>query len=133
MMNSYLAAYYTHVTCATLSITFFLVRGLWMFTANDLLQHRLVKVSPHIIDTILLLSAIVLTILIRQYPFLNGWLTAKVFALIAYIVLGTIALKRGRTLTTRAIAFAAAILSFGYIVSVAIYHHTLGIFVWLVY
>ena len=61
-----------------------------------------------------------LTITIKQYPLTDGWLTAKVVALLAYIVLGVIALKRGATKQTRVFAFAAALFVFAYIVLVAV-------------
>lgn len=131
-MTGYLVTYYIHVTCVILSGSFFVVRGFWMLTRSSILQHRLVKVLPHIIDTVLLGSAIVLTVIIEQYPLVNSWLTVKVVALIIYILLGVAAL-RGKTSLIRGAAFAAAILTFGFIVSVAWYHHPLGIFVWLAY
>jgi len=128
-MTTYAIAWYTHVTCAVLSISFFVVRGAWMFTGNSLLEHKLVKILPHVIDTILLAAAVALTIIISQYPFVNTWLTVKLFALIAYIVLGVVALRRGKTMKVRAAAFVAAVLMFAFIVSVAWYHYPLGIFV----
>lgn len=131
-MTGYLVTYYIHVTCVILSGSFFAVRGFWMLTRSPILQHRLVKVFPHIIDTVLLGSAIALTVIIEQYPFVNSWLTVKVVALIAYILLGVAAL-RGKTPLVRGSMFAAAILTFGFIVSVAWYHHPLGILVWVVY
>lgn len=129
---SYTIAFYTHVSAAAISISLFAVRGYWMLTGNPLLQARVTRVAPHVVDTILLGSAIILTVILNQYPFVNTWLTVKFFALIAYIVLGTVALKRGRTLAIRSSALVAAVAVFGFIVSVAWYHHPLGIFVWLV-
>jgi len=124
----YIIVLATHMSCAALSITFFILRGVWMLQHREILHHPLVKVMPHIIDTILLLSALTLTMLIGQYPFIDNWLTAKFFALIGYIVLGTIALKGGRTLKTRAFALAGAVLLFCFILSIAYFHHPLGIF-----
>lgn len=124
----YLVVLATHMSCAALSITFFILRGIWALQNREILHHPVVKVTPHVIDTILLLSALTLTVTISQYPFVDHWLTAKFFALIGYIILGTIALKRGRTQIIRSIALCGAILLFGYIVSVAYYHHPLGIF-----
>jgi uncharacterized membrane protein SirB2 len=94
-----------------------------MFTESPQLQRRWVSIVPHVIDTILLASAIALTVLIQQYPLVNGWLTAKVLALVIYIGLGTLALKRGKTKTVRTAAWLAALLTFGYIVAVAVYHN----------
>lgn len=83
---------------------------------------------PHVIDTVLLSSAIGLVIVVQQYPFVHDWLTAKLFALIVYIVFGSIALKYGATRRIRITAFAAALAVFAYIVSVALSHHPLALF-----
>lgn len=115
----YYAIKHLHVTCVVLSAAGFMLRGLWMMTGNPLLQHRLTRVMPHIIDSLLLLSAITLAVMIQQYPFAAGWITAKVFGLLAYILLGTVALKRGRRMGIRATAFAAALVVYAWIVSVA--------------
>ncbi len=115
----YYAIKHLHVTCVVLSAAGFMLRGLWMMTGNPLLQHRLTRVLPHIIDSLLLLSAITLAVMIQQYPLAAGWVTAKVFGLLAYILLGTVALKRGRSMGIRASAFAAALLVYAWIVSVA--------------
>jgi uncharacterized membrane protein SirB2 len=62
---------------------------------------------------------------LQQYPLVHGWLTAKFFALIAYIVLGTLALKRGKTKARRIAAWIAALLVFGYMAAVAVAHDPL--------
>lgn len=85
-----------------------------------MLTRRWVRVVPHAVDTVLLASAIALAVMIEQHPLVHGWLTAKVIGLIAYIVLGTLALKRGRTPAIRLTAFCGALLVFSYIVAVAI-------------
>lgn len=115
----YYAIKHLHVTCVALSAAGFLLRGLWMMTGSSLLQHRLTRVLPHVVDSLLLLSAITLAAMIQQYPFAAGWVTAKVFGLLGYILLGTIALKRGRSMGIRLSAFIAALLVYSWIVSVA--------------
>jgi uncharacterized membrane protein SirB2 len=87
-----------------------------------------VRYLSYTIDTVLLTAALMLATLLRQYPFVHGWLTVKVLLLVVYIVLGTFALKRGRSRRVRAICFAAAVLVYLFIVSVARAHHPLGIF-----
>ena len=74
---------------------------------------------PHVIDTALLASAVALAVTIRQYPGTSAWLTAKVAGLVAYIVLGTIALKRRKSRRVRIAAFYGALAVFVYIVGVA--------------
>jgi uncharacterized membrane protein SirB2 len=116
---SYLAVKHLHVTCVVLSLALFVVRGLWMMAGSFMLQRGWVKVLPHVIDTLLLAAGIAASIMIRQYPFVADWLTAKVFGLIAYITLGTLALKRGRTRGQRIGFWLASLATFGYIVAVA--------------
>ena len=86
---------------------------------STLFVHRLTRILPHIIDTFFLASAVWLAVSIHQYPFTDAWLTAKIFGLIAYIVLGSIALKRAVTVQGRIIAFSGALLVYTWVVSVA--------------
>lgn len=111
---------YVHVTCVVLSGAGFFIRGVWMIRESPWLQKKWVRVLPHIIDATLLVSAILLTLQIRQYPFVHGWLTAKVLALIAYIVIGAIGLKYGKTRKIRITAWLIAMVVFFYIVLVAL-------------
>jgi len=118
----YLGLKHLHVTCAALSLGLFLLRGWWMVSNPARLQQRWVRIVPHVIDTVLLASAIALMFIIRQWPFYQDWLTAKVIGLVIYIVLGTIALKRGRTLRVRLVAFFSAVAVFLWIVATARLH-----------
>jgi uncharacterized membrane protein SirB2 len=120
MDMSYFALKHLHITCAILSGSFFALRGIWMLQSSPLLQRRWVRTLPHAVDTLLLGSAVWMVVISHQYPFVFSWVTAKVFALLVYIVLGSLALKRGRTRATRTAAFAAALAVFAYIVSVAL-------------
>ena len=122
----YLLLKQVHLASAVLSITGFTARGLLMLRDSPLLQSRFARIAPHIVDTILLASAIALAWLSGQYPFAQPWLTAKLLALFAYIALGMIALRRGHSKTIRAIAFALALALVLYIVSVAIARNPLG-------
>jgi len=118
-----------HVASAAASLALFVLRGAWMIGAPHRLKRRWVRVVPHVVDTVLLVSAIALAVMIGNYPGTHGWLTAKVAGLFAYIVLGSIALKRGRTRRVRIAAFAAALAMFAYIVSVAITKSPAGFWV----
>lgn len=117
---SYAALKAIHVGCVIASYALFVLRGVWMMRDSPRLRQRWAKVLPHVVDTALLTSAVLLAYTIRQYPFVAPWVTAKVLALVVYIVLGTIALKRGRTRGVRVAAWIAAQLVFFYIVSVAL-------------
>lgn len=108
-----------HMLTVLISISGFILRGIWMIRDSPHLQQRWVKIAPHINDTILLITGITLAISIQQYPFVHGWLTAKVLALLAYIGLGVITLRQGRSKQQRITAWLAAILVFTYMVGVA--------------
>tara|TARA_B100002049_G_C16008872_1_gene344875 strand:- start:425 stop:799 length:375 start_codon:yes stop_codon:yes gene_type:complete len=105
----YMMAKHIHLTAVALSIVLFIVRFLWVQINPAALQKKWVKILPHIIDTILLASAVWLCVILSQYPFVNGWLTFKLFGVVAYIILGLIALKKARTAPGRWLAFIAAI------------------------
>lgn len=109
-----------HVTCVVLSISLFAVRGTLQLQAKPWQQWRLLRLAPHIVDTVLLSSALWLAWRSGQYPFVDAWLTAKVLALLAYILLGRQALGRHTPVAQRPFYFAAALLSVGYIVGVAL-------------
>lgn len=117
---SYFALKHLHVTCVILSGLGFLTRGSLMLAGSPWLKHRLTRTLPHIVDTVLLGSAIAMAVMSGQYPFAQAWLTAKLLGLLAYIGLGTVALKRGRTPAIRARFFLMALLSYAYIVGVAL-------------
>lgn len=119
---------YIHMSCVVLSISGFVLRGWWMFRQDARLGHRLTRSLPHLIDTVLLGTAVAMAVMIGQYPFQAGWITAKVVGLVAYVLLGTVALKRGRTLGIRTAAFVSALLVYGWIVSVALTKNAAGWF-----
>jgi uncharacterized membrane protein SirB2 len=125
----YLLVKHLHVGMAYLSISLFILRSSLSVTASPLLQHKLVTILPHLVDTFLLLFAVLLMITIKQYPFFDTWLTAKLIALLAYIAVGSIAIKRGKTAVIRLWASIIAVLIFTYIIGAAKTHHALS---WLV-
>src|SRR5262245_55425671 len=116
----YLLIKHIHVASVVISLAGFVARGALMVAASPLLRTRFVRIAPHIVDTVLLASAIWLAWSLKQYPFVYGWLTAKVAGLVAYIGFGTLALQRGRTLEIRLIFFVLALLAAAYVVAVAL-------------
>ena len=116
----YLALKHFHITCVVLSGVGFALRGGWALAGSPLARARLTRVLPHVVDSCLLLSAIGLAWMAGQYPFVHGWLTAKIVGLLAYIGLGAMALRRGRTREIRRRYFMLALLAYAYIVSVAL-------------
>jgi len=117
-----------HVICVILSFTGFFIRGIWMLKTSPLLQRRWVKTTPHIIDTLLLASAVILAVQMRLSPFEQPWLLAKIIALVLYIWLGMVALRFGRSKRTRMLAWLSGLVTIAYIASVAVSKSVLGWF-----
>jgi len=115
-----------HISCAALSGALFASRGLMRIKASPLANHRALRLTSYVIDTILLVAAILLSLILRQYPFVDAWLTTKVLLLIVYIGLGVLTLRVARTPSGRAAALISALLTFGVIVGVAVAHRPAG-------
>lgn len=111
-----------HVTCVALSYSLFFLRGVWMLRGTLATRGRWVRIVPHMVDSVLLVSAVMLAVKLGFSPFTAPWLLAKIIALLLYIALGAIALKRGRTLGIRLAAWLSAQAVFFYIVGVAVTH-----------
>src|SRR5690606_28226536 len=107
-----------HMTMALLTFLSFFVRGIWMWRQSPLLHKRIVKILPHIIDTVLLVCAIALALVLSLSPMNQPWLMAKLMALVVYIGLGVVAIKHAKPMepSTRWIA---TVVVFLYILSVA--------------
>ena len=111
-----------HIACAALSIGLFALRGGLQLTGVAWRRWTLLRIAPHVIDTALLSAALWLISQLHQYPFVDGWLTAKFVALVAYVLLGRQALRQGQP-TGRAWGFyLAALACVAYIVGVAVTH-----------
>jgi uncharacterized membrane protein SirB2 len=119
---SYFAIRDVHITCVILSISLFVLRGGLQLAGVDWRRWKPLRFLPHIVDTVLLGSAIWLACLLHQYPFVNTWLTAKFMALVAYVLLGRQTLRAGTRMLRRAVFFGAAMVTVGYIVGVALTH-----------
>jgi uncharacterized membrane protein SirB2 len=109
-----------HVLSAGISILGFFIRGVLMMFESSLMQARWIRIIPHFVDTVLLLSAIWLAVDFGFSPTNSPWLAAKIIALLIYIGLGFVALRLGKTKQIRVTAWFAALVVFGYIVLVAI-------------
>jgi len=108
-----------HILTVLISISGFILRGIWIIKDSPRLQQRWIRIAPHINDTVLLVTGIALAINIQQYPFVHGWLTAKILALLTYIGLGMATIRHGRSKQQRIITGLAAVLVFIYMIGVA--------------
>lgn len=115
----YLAVRHLHITFVTISICLFILRGSLQLAGIDWRRWRILRIAPHVNDTLLLIAAISLAWMSHQYPFVQPWLTAKVLGLCGYIILGSLALRQNISAERRAACFAGALLAVAYIVGVA--------------
>jgi uncharacterized membrane protein SirB2 len=127
----YLASHHAHVTFVTISILLFVLRGGLMLAGSPAPRSPVLRVAPHVVDTLLLASALWLVHVLHLPFFQTPWLMAKVAGLVAYIGLGSLALREGRPWSVRAFAFATALLTVGWIATVAMRHDPLGFLAFL--
>lgn len=124
-MNSYLVLKHLHMTCVALSGLFFLVRGGWLLSAPEKLQAKWVRISPHVIDTVLLLSGVGMLVVNDMFP---PFVHVKLALLVVYIGLGVMAFRKAKTQGQKAGFLLAALAVFLFIISVAVTKQPLGIF-----
>ena len=117
-----------HESAVTLSFAGFFARGVGMLRNAAWIRHRLAKTVPHVVDTVLIVSAVTLAWMLRLTPANAPWIAAKIVGLVVYIAIGMIALRFGRTKATRTTAWVLAMLTFLWIVSVAITKDPRGVF-----
>lgn len=128
MLEFYPQIKWVHVAAVLASGSLFALRGAGVLAGGRWAMHALLRYASYTIDTVLLTAALMLATVLRQYPFVQGWLTVKVLLLCGYIVLGSFALKRAPTRRAQWSCYLAALLLYAFIASVARAHHPLGIF-----
>ena len=115
-----------HLSAVALSILGFFIRGLASFAGASWLRSRMALALPHVVDTVLLLSALSLAWMLRLTPGNSSWLLAKIVGLVVYVLLGILALRPNRPRAVRVTAWLAALATVGWIVSVAVTKTPLG-------
>ena len=125
-MSVYLTLRLLHVIFAAVTLSGFVVLGYWMIVESDWLDRRATRIAPHIIDTLFLATGIGMLVTISLNPFSQPWLMAKFAGLMLYVLLGTVAIKRGSSRVVRIAAFIAALATFAYIVGAGLTRSTLS-------
>lgn len=111
-----------HVSAVAVSVGLYCFRAIRSLLGNPIERRSWLGILPHVVDTVLLASAIVLMGLIHQYPFLNAWLTAKFVAVLAYIGLGSWVVRSRGPRSGQVTAFIVSLLAVTYVVGVAVRH-----------
>ncbi len=123
----YAALKLVHQGAVAISITGFFARGAGALAGAGWARSRAARTLPHVVDTVLLATAIALAWMLQMNPLFTPWLAAKIVGLLAYIGLGMVALNPGRPIGVRAAAWIAALLCFAQIVATAITKDPLGL------
>lgn len=124
-MSSYFILKHIHMAAVVLSGLFLVLRGGWLLQNSPLLKAKWVKISPHVIDTILLFSAIAMLVVSAQFP---AWVHVKMTLLLVYIGLGLMAFKKAKTSKQQVAFLVGAVLVYIFIISVAVTKSPLGVF-----
>ncbi len=119
-MSAYGFLKWVHVTCVGVSATLFVGRGIAASAGFDWRKARPLRIVPHVVDSVLLASAVAMLWLLRLSPLTQSWLVAKLIGLFCYVGFGMVALRFGRTRSGRIVAFVAALSTLAYIISVAV-------------
>src|SRR6185503_10250466 len=109
MLEFYAEIKWVHIAAVMASGTLFALRGAGVLAGARWPMWAPLRYLTYTIDTVLLTAALMLVTILRQYPFVQAWLTVKVLLLVVYIVLGTFALKRAPTRQGRALFYFAAL------------------------
>jgi uncharacterized membrane protein SirB2 len=120
-----------HQGAVALSFAGFFARGLGALRGAAWIRSRAARTLPHVVDTVLLVSAIALAWMLRLSLLEAPWLLAKIIALVVYVGLGVLALRPGTPRELRTAAYVAALATFIYIVSVALSKDPAGFLPWL--
>lgn len=123
LIDHYLVLRQAHILLATASVCLFVVRGAGVLWDAAWPMQAAVRGLSVAVDCLLLLAGLLLAWML---PGIEVWLPLKLGLLVAYIVLGSLALKRARTRLGKLMAFAAALACIGLIVGVARAHHPWG-------
>ena len=116
----YLIFKHSHLSLMLISVSLLIIRTIAVTVDAQWLQKKWAKILPHAIDTLLILSAIGLMLLIGQYPITDHWLSAKIIGLFGYIMFGTLAIKGQKSAASRIGMLLIALCFIGYMASVAI-------------
>lgn len=127
MLTHYLSIKLLHITLVALSGTLFLLRGAGVLAGQAWPMRPAVRLASVLIDTGLLSAGITLWVTLSWHPLRNPWLGTKLALLLVYIVLGSLALRRAPRRGQRALFYVAALLVYGFMVTVAVGHHPLGV------
>jgi uncharacterized membrane protein SirB2 len=103
---------HAHLSIITLTFIFFIVNFVLTMKGSDKVNNKLLKIGPHILYTLFILTFIYLVSVINLYPFVNGWASSKLSGFVFYVLSITFALKWAKSTLWRIVAFISAVFWF---------------------
>lgn len=128
MIEFYIPVKSVHVAAVLASGSLFALRGVLVLSGRAWAMSAPLRYLSYSIDTVLLTAALMLATMLPGAVFANGWLAVKLTLLVSYVLLGSFALKRGRSNRSRILFFIAAVIIYAFMYSVARTHQPLGVF-----
>lgn len=118
---------YLHIICVAAAFALFFVRGLWLMQSYPESQEKWVRLLPHGVDGLLLLSGVaVLAMLPKGWP--GDWLTVKLALIVVYAALALYLFRRAQALASKLVLWLLGMLLFLFLTTIAVLHHPFGIF-----
>lgn len=107
----YFALKHLHLLAIALSAILLSIRYALIMAESDKINHKLLRITPHIVDTVLILTGVALVFMLGFVPFTAGseWFTEKVTCILAYFALAFFTLKVARGKLIRTFAYFGAI------------------------
>jgi uncharacterized membrane protein SirB2 len=124
---NYLFLKYLHIFCVAASFALFFVRGLWIVKVYPSAQEPWIRVLPHVIDGLLLLSAAGMVATAQRFDW-TPWMQVKLGLVVVYIALAVLVFRAGTQRLYKTLAWAGGLLLFLYVTSIAVLQHPRGIF-----
>lgn len=127
MLEYYVEIRWLHIAAVILSGSLFAIRGVGFLLSATWPRLAPVRHTTYAIDTVLLTAALMLMSITQQFPHQQSWLLVKIVCLVLYITLGIKAFRQNQTRSKRFFYWLAALTTYGFIISVAVTRHPLGV------
>ena len=118
---------YVHILCVAASFALFFIRGIWVMQSYPPAQERWVKVLPHVVDGLLILSALGMLYMVPSTSDYKGWMPIKLALIGVYAFLVVFVSRLAKSRLQRFAAWLAALLVFLFVTSIAVLHHPMGV------
>ena len=107
----YMIVKHTHLTIIALTFIFFIINFALTMRGSEKVNHKLLKIGPHILYALFICTFIYLVIVnpLNLYPFVNGWASSKLAGFVFYVLSITLALKWAKSTAWRIVGLISAV------------------------